>query len=199
MRVGVLALQGGVSEHERALRGTDPHIEVHLIRNRAALETVDGIILPGGESTVQRRLLNRLNMTGGLRSCIERGVPVWGTCAGAILLARNISKEEEESGAVGTLDLEITRNWYGSQLESFVDPLAIKGMEGSPFPGVFIRAPGIVKHGSSVEVLAWYQSLPVAVRQGNMLATTFHPELVDDRRIHQLFLQMIQESKPHLD
>ncbi len=188
MRIGILALQGGAAEHERALRKCSNDISTVLIRKTSDLHALDGMILPGGESTVQRRLLLRTGMTAPLQQVVREGLPVWGTCAGLILLAGRISSGE--TPVLGTMDIVVERNRYGSQLHSFREYVRVEGLPGEAFPAVFIRAPGIRSWGSSVEILARSAGVPVALRQKHMLATAFHPELTDDLRMHRLFIAM---------
>lgn len=188
--IGVLALQGDFHEHLAVLRriGAAPH-EVRLPRQLAA---VDRLIIPGGESTTIGRLLIRYQLLEPLRARAGHDLAVWGTCAGAILLAREVlDMKAGGQPTIGVMDITVRRNAYGSQLESFETPLAIPALGPEPLAGVFIRAPQIVSVGRQVEVLA---RLPggavVAARQGRLLATTFHPELTDDDRLHRYFLEL---------
>ncbi|MCY4623763.1 MAG: pyridoxal 5'-phosphate synthase glutaminase subunit PdxT [Chloroflexi bacterium] len=187
VRTGVLALQGDFLEHEISLRrlGAEP-IEVRLPRD---LDGVDALIIPGGESTTMVHLLD----LHGLREPVQRrareGMPVWGTCAGMILLASALVEERPEP--LGLMDITVQRNAYGRQLQSFETELAVTYLGEEPIPAVFIRAPAIVSMGEGVETLASLpDGMPVAVRQSNVLATSFHPELTTDTRFHRHFLDM---------
>jgi 5'-phosphate synthase pdxT subunit len=187
-RVGVLALQGAVREHVTALRavGADP-VEVRLPRD---LEGLAGLILPGGESTTMRRLMDRYGLTEPIRALARRGAPMLGTCAGMILLADRLTDGEEP--VLRLLDIEVHRNAYGRQLDSFEADLDIPSLGDEPLHGVFIRAPIVTDVGAGVEVLARDPGgRPIAVRAGSVLATAFHPELTADRRLHRLFVDLI--------
>lgn len=188
MRVGVLALQGAFIEHESRIAelGATPF----EIRTRTDLESpFDGLILPGGESTVQGKLLHELELFDPLRRMIGAGLPVFGTCAGLILLARRI--QDDPLVHFGSLDVVVERNAYGRQLGSFQAEGPFAG--GASIPMSFIRAPAIREVGSGVDVLASENGIPVAVRQGNILATAFHPELDPDTTVHSYFLSMVEE------
>lgn len=188
MRVGVLALQGAFIEHESRIAelGATPF----EIRTRTDVESpFDGLILPGGESTVQGKLLHELELFDPLRRMIGAGLPVFGTCAGLILLARRI--QDDPLVHFGSLDVVVERNAYGRQLGSFQAEGPFAG--GASIPMSFIRAPAIREVGSGVNVLASENGIPVAVRQGNILATAFHPELDPDTTIHSYFLSMVEE------
>ena len=188
MRVGVLALQGSFAEHAEALRaaGASPV----LVRLPAHLEGVAGLIIPGGESTAMGKLLVTTGLLEPLRAAVQNGMPVYGTCAGMILLARDIGGLDQP--LLGVMDIAVKRNAFGRQLDSFEEALSVPSLGTAPFRGVFIRAPLIEKTGAGVSVLA---TLPdgrvVAARQGTLLATAFHPELTDDGRVHRYFLDMI--------
>ena len=190
-RVGVLALQGAVREHLAAIRevGADA-VEVRLPRD---LVDLDALILPGGESTTMRGLIDDYGLREPILSLARSGAPMLGTCAGMILLADRIA---DGGGPVfGLLDIEVRRNGYGRQLDSFEADLEAPGLGGGTLHGVFIRAPLVSEVGPDVEVLARDpDGAPVAVRQGRVLATTFHPELTADRRLHRLLVQMIERT-----
>ena len=189
MTVGVLALQGAFIEHEHVLDklGVD-HFE---IRQKKDLErSIDGLILPGGESTVMGKLLHESGMFGIIRDKIRTGMPVFGTCAGLILLAKEV---EKNPSWFGTMDIQVKRNAYGRQLGSFYTEQEFKGI--GTIPMSFIRAPYIDKVYEGAEVLAYADGNIVAARQGNQLVTAFHPEVTDDTRVHQYFLDMIKENK----
>jgi pyridoxal 5'-phosphate synthase pdxT subunit len=187
-RVGVLAVQGAVRAHLDAIRevGADP-VEVRLPRD---LVDLDALILPGGESTTMRKLIDAYGLREPILSLARAGAPMLGTCAGMILLADRIADGDEP--VFRLLDLEVRRNGYGRQLDSFEADLDVPSLGDEPLHGVFIRAPLVSNLGPQVEVLARDpDGQPVAVRQGRVLATAFHPELTGDRRIHRLLLEMI--------
>jgi 5'-phosphate synthase pdxT subunit len=187
-RIGILAVQGDIREHANALRdvGAEP-IEVRLPRDLVGL---DGLILPGGESTTMRKLIELYGLREPIVALAHGGAPVYGTCAGMILLADRIADGEEP--VLGLLDVTVQRNAYGRQLDSFEADLAIPSLGDEPLHGVFIRAPVVSDVGPEVEVLARDpDGRPVAVRQGRVLATAFHPELTPDRRLHRLLLELI--------
>ncbi len=189
-KVGVLALQGDFAEHEAALRraGAEP-VQVRLPRDLAGLR---GLVIPGGESTTITRLMISYDLLQPLRALAQSGFPIWGTCAGAIVLAREAIGLDQPN--IGAMDITIRRNAFGSQIDSFEIDLPVKGMS-EPFHAVFIRAPVIEAAGPGVEVLA---RLPdgrmVAARQDHLLATSFHPELTDDLRFHRLFLALVEAA-----
>lgn len=187
LRVGVLALQGDFAEHLEVLASLG--VEGGEVRTREQLDAVDALIIPGGESTTIARLLLIFELMEPLRAAIAGGLPVWGTCAGAILLAKDVPGLDRPP--IGVMDIGVERNAFGRQVDSFNRELAVAGIEGPPVLGVFIRAPVITQTGDGVEVLA---TLPdgriVAARQGQMLATAFHPELTGDTRLHELFLEL---------
>jgi len=186
-RIGVLNVQGAVSEHATQLRRIGA--EVQLVRHPEDLEGLAGIVLPGGESTTIGKLLKKYGLFEPLRNRIAEGMPVFGTCAGMILLAERILGDDDPHLAV--MDVTVDRNSFGRQRESFEANVPIADIEGDPFPGVFIRAPHIVDVSSSVRVLAEIDGKIVAARQGQMLATAFHPELTDDLRLHSYFSEMV--------
>jgi 5'-phosphate synthase pdxT subunit len=183
-RVGVLALQGDVAEHEAALRrvGATPV----RVRRAADLEGLDALVLPGGESTTIGQLATDFGLVEPLRAFVRSGRPVWGTCAGLILLAEDAGRDQP---LVGGLDVRAERNAFGRQVDSFEIDLPIAALGAEPFRAVFIRAPSVATVGRGVEVLARLDDgTIVAVRQGSILATAFHPELTGDDRLHKLFL-----------
>jgi pyridoxal 5'-phosphate synthase pdxT subunit len=153
------------------------------------LDGLDGLVLPGGESTTMTMLMERVGLLEPLRHAIEQGLPVLATCAGMIVLARNISDAMAGQKGMGLLDISVRRNGYGRQVDSFEAYLDIEGLGGRQFPGVFIRAP-LVESTGDVEVIARYDGHPVAVKQGRILALCFHPELSTDRRLHREFVRM---------
>lgn len=185
-RVGVLALQGDVREHVSILRtlGAD----ALGVKKPGQLSEIDALILPGGESTTIAKMAVRFGLLDPVRSVIDDGLPTYGTCAGMILLASTISDGDQP--VIGTLDVVVKRNAFGRQNESFEAQVDVVGLD-SPFHGVFIRAPWIEKVGADVEVLAATDDHPVMVRQGRILATSFHPELTGDGRIHEMLLDLI--------
>ena len=187
-RIGILALQGAVREHADAVRAVGA--EPVLVRLPADLEGVDALILPGGESTTMRRLIDRYGLREPILALAAAGRPMFGTCAGMILLARRTADGSEP--VLPLLDVMIQRNAYGRQLDSHEADVDIPSLGDAPLHGVFIRAPVVAETGEGVEVLARdSDGRPIAVRQGRVLATAFHPELTDDRRLHQLLLEMI--------
>jgi 5'-phosphate synthase pdxT subunit len=187
-RVGILALQGAVREHAEAVRavGAEP-VFVRLPRDMVDL---DALILPGGESTTMRRLIDLYDLREPILAMSLRGAPMLGTCAGMILLASQLSDAEDP--VLGLLDVTVERNAYGRQLDSFESDLDVPALGDEPLHGVFIRAPVVCNLGDGVEVLARDDAgRPIAVRQGRVLATAFHPELTNDRRLHRLLVEMI--------
>jgi 5'-phosphate synthase pdxT subunit len=197
--IGVLALQGGVAMHLEALDRLDAAeraaggagIMGRRVLVPQDLEGLDGLILPGGESTAVGKLLVEGGLGVAVRERIAAGMAAWGTCMGAILLAKTIANDGRRHLEV--MDIEVERNAYGSQLDSFSTNLAIAGIEGGPFPMIFIRAPVISSVGPDVEVLARAGEAIVACRQGRLLATTFHPELSDDLRVHAYFARIARQ------
>ncbi len=188
MRIGILALQGAFAEHGNLLGQLG--IEHFLIRSKQDLEQEhDGMIIPGGESTVMAKLLRDLQLFGMMKAEIEQGMPVFGTCAGLILLAAKL--EGEAASGFGTMDITAKRNAYGRQLGSFQADADFGGR--GEIPMVFIRAPYIVKAGEAVDVLAEVDGHIVAAVQGNQLATAFHPELTRDLTVHRYFADMIEK------
>ncbi|HML00151.1 MAG TPA: pyridoxal 5'-phosphate synthase glutaminase subunit PdxT [Acidimicrobiales bacterium] len=195
MLVGVLALQGDVAEHSAAL--ADLGVWSRPVRRPEDLADLDGIILPGGESTTMSVLLQSSGLDEPLGKELERGLPAFGTCAGMILLASSLSGGRPDQRCYGAIDLGVRRNGFGRQLDSFEADLAVPVLEGGPLHAVFIRAPLVERVGEAVEVLATvdHQAVdgpaPVLCRQGPVLVSAFHPELTDDRRLHALFVSMV--------
>ena len=190
-RIGVLAVQGAVREHVEAIReiGAEP-VEVRLPRD---LVDLDALVLPGGESTTMRRLIDAYGLREPIAAMARNGMPMLGTCAGMILLAERVADGDEPM--FGLLDLEVRRNGYGRQLDSFEADLDLPSLGDAPLHGVFIRAPLVTGVGPRAEVLARDPGgRPVAVRQGRVLATAFHPELTGDRRIHRLLVDLIRDK-----
>lgn len=193
MRIGVLAAQGAFAEHIATLHKLQ--IEATPVRLFQELEGLDGLIIPGGESTSISHLLLAYNLMGGIRNLARNGFPIFGTCAGMILLASKVS-DSDGLEPIGVMDLTVRRNAFGRQVDSFEAELKIPVLGEKSFPGVFIRAPLVEQAGSEVEILARLtDSTIVAARQGNLLATAFHPELTDDLRFHQYFLNIIAEHR----
>ena len=190
-KIGVLAIQGDFSEHRQALRRIG--VESEEVRLPAQLDGVDGLIIPGGESTTIVHLIDIFDFREPLRAKVQSGLPVWGTCAGMIVLADRLTDRRPEP--LHLMDIDVSRNAFGRQVDSFEEDLVIEDVEGPPFRGVFIRAPVVNRVGEGVEVLSTIAGgRPVAVKQGGMLATAFHPELTDDSRLHELFLKIVKES-----
>lgn len=185
--IGVLSFQGDFERHAAMLKKLGA--KVRLVRSTDDLNFVQGIIIPGGESTTIGKLLKSFGVYEPLKKRIESGTPVFGTCAGMILLANPVSAKNEHR--LGVLDFDVERNAYGRQIESFETDIEVPAVNGSPFRGVFIRAP-IVRHcGNGIEVLARFEENPVLIKKDKILAASFHPELTDDTRIHEYFLSMI--------
>jgi len=182
--VGVLALQGGFAAHARMLR--DLGAEVREVRTPADLDGIDGLVMPGGESTTMTLGIAREGLADPLRAFHAAGKPIFGTCAGLILLDR---------AHLGLMDMVAERNAFGRQLHSFEEDLAFPDMEGAPVRAVFIRAPWIAEHGPDVQVLASVDGHPVAARQGSLLAISFHPELGADDRLHRAFLDLVRQAR----
>ncbi|SEN98494.1 pyridoxal phosphate synthase yaaE subunit [Paenisporosarcina quisquiliarum] len=189
VKIGVLALQGAVSEHIRSIENSGA--DALIVKNINDLALVDGLILPGGESTTMRKLIDRFEILEPLRQFALNGKPMFGTCAGLILLAKELVGYDYSH--IGALDATIERNFYGRQVDSFEVSLYIKGV-AEDFPAVFIRAPHIVNVGENVEILATYRDRIVMVRQGYLLGCSFHPELTTDQRITAYFIEMVKES-----
>ena len=188
MKIGVLGLQGDVREHLHALEASG--VTGVIVKHPSTLGDVAALILPGGESTTIGKLLDRFDLLEPLAARVRDGMPLYGTCAGAILMATEIVGREDAPHRLGVLDIAVERNAYGRQVDSFEADLEVAGLEES-FRAVFIRAPVIERHGPEVEVLADLDGKPVLVRAGHLLASTFHPEMTDDGRIHELFVGMV--------
>lgn len=186
MRVGVLALQGAFREHILDLEALGA--SAVAVRLPDQLVGLSGLVIPGGESTAIAKLMVTYGFYEPIRTLHAEGMAVWGTCAGAILMAKQIADARPDQEPLGLMDCVIRRNAYGRQVDSFEAELDFAGLD-APFPGVFIRAPQIEQVTEHVEVLAAYRGQPVAVRQGDLLATTFHPELTGDPRVHRYFLE----------
>jgi len=192
--IGVLALQGDVREHVAMLRGLGA--EAAPVRRQGELAELDGLVMPGGESTTMAKLARIFDLTDPLRQAVKDGLPVLGTCAGMILLADRLADAAPDQETVGGLDVLVRRNAFGRQVDSFEADLQVTDLE-TPFHAVFIRAPWVEELGPEVEVVATVAGGSaagriVAVRQGNLLATSFHPEVTGDPRIHEMFVDLVQ-------
>ncbi len=189
MRAGVLALQGDVAEHLTALRSAG--LDAVPVKTRAELESVDGLVVPGGESTTVIRLLDRFDLARPLQARVRAGMPFWGTCMGLIVAAHDVVGLEQRT--LDLIDVTVRRNAFGRQLASAEVPLAIPALGAEPFPAVFIRAPWVERAGPGVDVLATHDGHGVFVRAGNVIGTAFHPELTGDARVHAYFAAMLSE------
>lgn len=189
--IGVLALQGAFNAHAQALRQLNA--DVREIRLPQDLDGVDGVVLPGGESTTMSQLLLSSGVFDVLTQRIADGLPALGTCAGLILLAKRVLDARPDQVSCSVLDVTVRRNGYGRQIDSFEADIAVTGL-ATPFTAVFIRAPIIEEVGNGVEILAMHDGSPVAVASQNVLAASFHPELTSDVRFHELFLHMISSG-----
>ncbi|MGE7859438.1 pyridoxal 5'-phosphate synthase glutaminase subunit PdxT [Bacillus thuringiensis] len=190
VKIGVLGLQGAVREHIKSVEASGA--EAVVVKRIEQLEEIDGLILPGGESTTMRRLIDKYAFMEPLRTFAKSGKPMFGTCAGMILLAKTLIGYEEAH--IGAMDITVERNAFGRQKDSFEAALSIKGV-GEDFVGVFIRAPYVVNIADNVEVLSKHGDRMVAVRQDQFLAASFHPELTDDHRVTAYFVEMVKEAK----
>ncbi len=193
MNIGVLAVQGDFAEHIAILRRIG--VDACEIRLPEHLEALDGLIIPGGESTTLSRLMSIYHLREPVAEMADTGRPIWGTCAGMIMLANEIT--EQDPIPLGLMDIGVRRNAFGRQVDSFEQPLRITPLDSEPYHCIFIRAPVVIRVGASVEVLASLDDgRPVAVQQGNLLATAFHPELTRDTRIHQYFVDLARGKSP---
>jgi 5'-phosphate synthase pdxT subunit len=198
--VGVLALQGAFVAHERVLRqlGAD----TRQVRTPADLAAVDALIIPGGESTTMSRLLRTASLFDPIAARLDDGMPVFGTCAGMILLATDVMDGRSDQRSFASIDLSVRRNGYGRQVDSFERDIQLDGQAGDaldrPFHAVFIRAPKVERVGPGVQVLSSLDGTPVLVRQGPVLVASFHPELTDDHRLHAVFLDMVHTARAHV-
>ncbi|ACK62383.1 TPA: pyridoxal 5'-phosphate synthase glutaminase subunit PdxT [Bacillus cereus] len=190
VKIGVLGLQGAVREHVKSVEASGA--EAVVVKRIEQLEEIDGLILPGGESTTMRRLIDKYAFMEPLRTFAKSGKPMFGTCAGMILLAKTLIGYEEAH--IGAMDITVERNAFGRQKDSFEAALSIEGV-GEDFVGVFIRAPYVVEVADNVEVLSKHGNRMVAVRQDQFLAASFHPELTDDHRVTAYFVEMVKEAK----
>jgi 5'-phosphate synthase pdxT subunit len=196
--VGVLALQGDVREHLAALRAAGA--VAMPVRRPAELAAVDGLVVPGGESTTMANLATRFGMIEPLRAAVRAGLPAYGSCAGMIMLADTVLDAPAGQPTIGGLDVTVRRNAFGRQVDSFESPVRLAGIPGPPVVAVFIRAPWVEEVGAGVEVLGRVEGGPadgkiVAVRQGRLVATSFHPELTGDVRVHALFVELVRAAR----
>jgi pyridoxal 5'-phosphate synthase pdxT subunit len=189
MKAGVLALQGAFREHREVLDALG--VEAVDLRSPAGLGALDALIMPGGESTTMSKLLDSSELREPLVALLADGLPVLGTCAGLILLAREVLDGRPDQRSFGAIDVSVRRNGYGRQRDSFEAALDVHGLGGGPFPGVFIRAPRVEAVGPAVEVLAEHDDVPVLMRSDSVWVSSFHPELSGDLRIHQLFVNEV--------
>jgi len=189
VRVGVLALQGAFREHVAMVR--DLGLEAVEVRLPGQLDGCGALIMPGGESTAIGKLMEKYGFYGAIPAAHDRGMALWGTCAGAILLSEEILDAVEGQRPLGLIGVRVRRNAFGRQVDSFEAPLDIAGLVGGPFAGVFIRAPWIENVREGVEDLAEFGGHTVAARQGRVMVTSFHPELTDDPRLHEFFLRTV--------
>jgi len=196
--IGVLALQGDVREHLAALRAAGA--EPVTVRRPAELADVDGLVVPGGESTTMATLAERFGLLGPLRDAVRDGLPAFGSCAGMIMLADRVLDAPADQRTVGGLDVVVRRNAFGRQVDSFETEVEVEGVPGGPVHAVFIRAPWVEEVGPDVEVLGRVVGGPadgkiVAVRQGRLVATSFHPELTGDSRVHAMFVELVRAAR----
>jgi 5'-phosphate synthase pdxT subunit len=193
--IGVLALQGDVAEHIRAL--TEAGAPAVAVRRPGQLDEIGGLVIPGGESTTIWKLAVAFGLMEPVRKRIADGLPAFGSCAGMIMLADDMTDRAVGQETFGGIDMTVRRNAFGRQVDSFEHDISLRGMTGPPLRAVFIRAPWVERVGPGVEVLGEDPSTGriVAVRQGPLLATAFHPELTPDRRLHQLFVQIVREQE----
>lgn len=184
-------MQGAFAEHVRALEASGA--KTRLVKTPDDLRDLDGLVLPGGESTTMTMLMERVGLLDPLRSVIAGGLPTLATCAGMIVLAREVTDGMAGQRGLGLLDISVRRNGYGRQVDSFEAAVDVAGLDGKPFPGVFIRSP-LVESAGTAEVVAMHDGRAVAVRQGHILALCFHPELTGDTRLHEEFVRMAKAS-----
>ncbi|MEU2666707.1 pyridoxal 5'-phosphate synthase glutaminase subunit PdxT [Micromonospora sp. DT46] len=196
--IGVLALQGDVREHVAAL--AEAGADARPVRRPQELDAVDGLVIPGGESTTISKLADIFELREPIDKRIADGMPVYGSCAGMIMLATEVLDGRPDQRGFAGIEMTVRRNAFGRQVDSFEAPVGVTGIEGGPFHAVFIRAPWVERVGDGVEVLGTVTEGPaagrvVAVRQGNLLATSFHPELTGDARVHAYFVAMVRASR----
>ena len=193
MKIGVLALQGDVAEHIASLG--ECGVIASGVRSKQEIQSIDALVIPGGESTTIAKLAKAFGVFDLIKSRIASGMPTYGSCAGMILIADQILDGGADQEGFGGIDAQVRRNAFGRQVDSFETDLSFSGIGGAAFRAVFIRAPWVESVGTQVEVLASFNGHPVAIRQGHLLATSFHPELTGDNRIHRFFVdQLCKES-----
>jgi len=196
MKFGVLALQGDFREHIESLKACG--VDAIAAKTYSDLESIDALVIPGGESTTISKLAKSFNLFDLIKTRINSGMPTYGSCAGMIMVANTIIEPASGQESFGGIDIAVRRNAFGRQVESFESDLSIAGIAGAPVRAVFIRAPWVESWGTDVEILASVEQAggvhPVAVRQGKVLATSFHPELTADHRIHRLFVEQIAQA-----
>jgi 5'-phosphate synthase pdxT subunit len=192
--VGVLALQGAFDAHQQALASLDVHSR--QVRTPAHLDGIDALVMPGGESTTMSRLLLTSGLFDPLAEMIADGLPVFGTCAGMILMSSEVLDGRPDQRSFATVDVAVRRNGYGRQVDSFEADIAVDGLD-EPFHAVFIRAPKIERVGADVEVLAVHEGAPVLVRQGTVTLASFHPEITGDARLHAQFISVVHGARSH--
>jgi 5'-phosphate synthase pdxT subunit len=193
VKIGVLALQGDVAEHIASLG--DCGVIASGVRSKQEIQSIDALVIPGGESTTIAKLARAFGVFDLIKSRIASGMPTYGSCAGMILIADQILDGGVDQEGFGGIDAQVRRNAFGRQVDSFETDLTFAGISGAAFRAVFIRAPWVESVGTQVEVLASFNGHPVAIRQGHLLATSFHPELTGDNRIHRFFVdQLCKES-----
>ncbi|MEK4310637.1 pyridoxal 5'-phosphate synthase glutaminase subunit PdxT [Bacillus pumilus] len=193
LTIGVLGLQGAVREHIQSIEACAA--EGKIIKRAEELASVDGLIIPGGESTTMRRLMDTYQFIEPIKAFAAEGKPIFGTCAGLIMLAKHI--EDRDDAHLGLLNVSVARNSFGRQVDSFEAELEVKGLD-APFTGVFIRAPHIISADESIDIMAEYDGRIVMAKKNNILGCSFHPELTDDHRLTQLFVEMVKSYKTKL-
>ena len=191
-RIGVLAVQGDFAEHIAALNELET-VEAEPVKTPEQIESCEALVIPGGESTTIGKLCDRFELDAAIGTLHETKKPIWGTCAGLILLAKNIVGSKQ--WRLGYMDIEVERNAFGRQVDSFEADIEIAGWNGGTARGVFIRAPYVTRVEETVQILSKYDDRIVMVRQGHLLGSAFHPELTEDRRVQQYFVEMIEESR----
>jgi len=188
LKIGVLGVQGDIREHMETLRSMG--VDVEIVKKSEQLDGIDGLIIPGGESTTISKLMKFAGLWDVLKDMVSKGFPIFGTCAGMIVLSKRVTNNPSQE-TLGVIDIDVERNAYGRQVNSFEVDLEIKGVD-VPIRGVFIRAPRIVRMGSEVEVLAVHNGTPVFVRQGRIMVASFHPELSGSSHVHRIFLETMR-------
>ncbi|KKE78757.1 pyridoxal 5'-phosphate synthase glutaminase subunit PdxT [Bacilli bacterium] len=190
LTIGVLGLQGAIEEHVKHIHNLG--LQSLIVKKPEQLKDVNGLILPGGESTTMRKLIDRYGFFEPLKEFSNKGIPIFGTCAGMVLIAKEII--DSNTSHLNLMDISVKRNAFGRQVDSFVTALDVRGLN-DPFNAIFIRAPYIESAGKNVEILATYDGKIVAAKQDHILVSSFHPELTDDNRFLELFVEMVKEQK----